>query len=185
MQYLQGDYLDSVRCIASALTHRILYPNQYLDGPSLPATVSPLPVVGRFLPGSAGDLALWSPVDGQFTVKSLYGGKTVSIAWGGQIGDILLPGDYDGDGRDEIGIWQPNSNTWWVRKLPSGPTIQYTFGTSTGIPLPADYDSDGRVDLAYWEPGEQRIYVSFDFGQSTGKTIVVPPHSIPIFVHMY
>jgi hypothetical protein len=107
------------------------------------------------------------------------------MAWGGREGDILLPGDYDGDGYDEVGIWQPHINTWWIRNMPSGPNLRFTFGTSSGIPLPADYDDDGKIDLAYWEPREHKIYVSFDFGQSVGRTITVPPHSIPAFVHMY
>jgi len=51
--------------------------------------------------------------------------------------------------------------------------------------LPADYDNDGRIDLAYWEPAERRIYISFDFGESVGRTVTVPPHSIPAFVNMY
>ena len=162
-----------------------LFPYKRIDGPSLPASVSPLPVVGRFLPGSSGDLAVWSPVNGQFELRSLHDGATASMAWGGKEGDILLPGDYDGDGYDEVGIWQPQINTWWIRNMPSGPNLRFTFGTSSGIPLPADYDNDGRIDLAYWEPKEHTIYVSFDFGKSVGRTIPVPPHSIPVFVNMY
>jgi len=162
-----------------------LFPNQRIDGPTLPFKESPLPVIGRFFPDSSGDLAVWSPVTGQFKAKSILGDNTASIKWGAREGDILLPGDYDGDGYDELGIWQPHSLTWWVRKLTSGPNFEYKFGTSSGIPLPADYDGDGQLDLAYWEPREYKIYVSFDKGQSIGRTIKVPPHSIPIFVHMY
>ena len=161
------------------------YPNRRIEGPGLPDESNPLPLAGRFLPGSNGDLAVWSPTTGEFTVRSIEGGQTESIKWGGRPGDVLLPGDYDGDGYDEIGIWQPHTNTWWVRSMPAGPNLQSGFGTETGIPLPADYDDDGRVDLAYWEPAEQSIYVSFDFGQSVGLTVPVPPHSIPIFVNMY
>ncbi|MGH8500702.1 MAG: FG-GAP repeat domain-containing protein, partial [Methylococcales bacterium] len=162
-----------------------LFPNQLIDGPSLPVATSPLPVVGRFLPGSSGDLAVWSPINGQFVTKSLSGNDTATMEWGGLEGDILLPGDYDGDGYDEVGIWQPHSNTWWVRNMPSGPNLQSHFGTASGIPLPADYDGDGRLDLAYWEPKQHKILVSFDFGQTVGRTIPVPPDSIPAFVHMY
>ena len=161
------------------------HPNQTIDGPSVPESQRALPVAGRFLPGSTGDLALWSPLTGEFTVQSVQDGATETMSWGGRPGDILLPGDYDGDGYDEVGVWQPHTNTWWVRAMPSGPNLHFTFGTSSSIPLPADYDDDGRLDLAYWEPAEQRIYVSFDFGQSVGRTISVPPHSIPAFVHMY
>jgi len=161
------------------------YPGLVLDGPTLPNIKNPLPVIGRFLPGSQGDLAVWSPSSGEFKVQSISSGKTVSIDWGGRPGDILLPGDYDGDGYDELGLWQPHSNTWWVKVMPAGPDLHFTFGSPTGIPLPFDYNGDGRLDLAYWEPAEYKIYISFDFGQSIGKTVEVPPHSIPIFVHMY
>jgi len=180
-----GDGFDSQLAYRQKSGQWFLYPNQRIDGPSLPAPKSPLPVVGRFLPGSIGDLAVWSPIDGQFKVISMNTGETAMMAWGGREGDILLPGDYDGDGYDEVGIWQPHSNTWWVRNMPSGPNLEFTFGTSTGIPLPTDYDGDGQIDLAFWEPKERKIYVSFDFGQSVGKVIQVPPHSIPAFVHMY
>ena len=59
-----------------------LFPNQLIDGPSLPASASPLPVVGRFLPGSSGDLAVWSPINGQFKVKSLDRDDTASNGMG-------------------------------------------------------------------------------------------------------
>jgi hypothetical protein len=161
------------------------YSKGQIDGPSLPDNSNPLPLAGRFLPGSNADLALWSPTTGKLVVRSIQDGRTESIDWGGRPGDVLLPGDYDGDGRDEIGIWQPHTNTWWVRTMPDGPNRRSGFGTATGIPLPADYDDDGRLDLAYWEPAEQKIYISFDFGESVGRTVTVPPHSIPAFVNMY
>jgi len=161
------------------------FPSQIIDGPSLPSNAGSLPVVGRFLPGSTVDLAVWSPLNGRFKLKSAAGGNTFSMEWGGQEGDVLLPGDYDGDGYDEVGIWQPHSGTWWVRKLPLGPNLRFNYGTSSGVPVPADYDGDGRIDLAYWEPEKHTIYVSFDLGQSTGVTITVPPDSIPVFVQMY
>jgi hypothetical protein len=161
------------------------YPGTELVGPTLPKYKSPLPVIGRFLPGSQGDLAVWSPISGEFKVQSIADGKTASLNWGGRPGDILLPGDYDGDGYDELAVWQPHTNIWWMKVMPAGPASHYTFGSPTGIPLPFDYNGDGRLDLAYWEPAEYKIYVSFDFGQSIGKTVEVPPHSIPIFVHMY
>ncbi|MBT8420263.1 MAG: VCBS repeat-containing protein, partial [Gammaproteobacteria bacterium] len=161
------------------------YPGKKIKGPSLPNGEHPLPVVGRFLPGSQGDLAVWSPVTGRFTVKSVQDSKSASINWGGRSGDIILPGDYDGDGYDEVGLWQPHTRTWWVRSMLQGTNRQFKFGTSSGIPIPHDYNDDGRLDLAYWEPFERKIYVSFDFGRSVGRTIEVPAYSLPIFVHMY
>ncbi len=180
-----SDGYDSQFAYRSTSGHWTLYPRQILDGPTLPKENSPLPVIGRFLPGSHANLALWSPITGEFRMQNTPDKKIFSVDWGGRPHDVLLPGDYDGDGYDELGLWQPHSNSWWVKVMPSGPELHFTFGSSTGIPLPFDYDDDGRLDLAYWEPGDQKIYVSFDFGKSIGKTVDVPAHSIPIFVHMY
>ncbi|MFC1694922.1 FG-GAP repeat domain-containing protein [Pseudomonadota bacterium] len=182
---LDNDGLDSQLSFGPGSGVWSIFPNRRIRGPSLPASTRPLPVVGRFLPGSSKNLAVWSPVTGHFKVQNSTDGETVSMTWGGRAGDILMPGDFDGDGVDEIGLWQPHNNTWWIRNMPSGPNLSYTFGSSTSIPIPADYDNDGRLDLAYWEPAKNEIYVSYDFGKSIGRTISVPPHSIPVFVHMY
>jgi hypothetical protein len=160
------------------------YSHRPLEGPSLPEWVSPLPVFGKFTPGSVGDLALWSPVNGQFELNTP-AGEVISFEWGGLEGDILLPGDFNGDGIDEVGIWQPHSLTWWIRDLSTGENRGFIYGTPSGIPLPADYNFDGILDLAFWEPSQNTIFVSFDFGESNGATISVPPNSIPVYVNMY
>ena len=88
-------------------------------------------------------------------------------------------------GIDEVGIWQPHSLTWWIRDLSTGENRGFIYGTPSGIPLPADYNSDGMLDLAFWEPSQNTIFVSFDYGESNGATISVPPNSIPVYVNMY
>jgi hypothetical protein len=145
----------------------------------------PIPFAGRFLEGSAGDLGLWSLRTGMIALRSLTTGRLVSFTWGGHDDDILVNGDYDGDGYDEIGVWQRNSHIWYWRHAPDGAVSHVTFGTDTSIPVPADYNHDGRVDLAYWEPRQQKIFVSFTQGRSIDLTVPVPPHSIPAFVNMY
>jgi hypothetical protein len=156
-----------------------------LAGPKVDEKQIPVPFVGRFLEGSAGDLGVWSLMDGMVNIKSLTTGKTASFRWGGTYDFILVPGDYDGVGRDEIGVYNQLNSTWYWRRLPDGPVAFAQFGTKTGVPVPWDYDGDGRLDLAYWEPRENKIYVSFDRGRTVGRVVKVPPHSMPAFVNMY
>ena len=144
-----------------------------------------LPFGGRFLEGSDGDLGLWSPVTGSLKLRGVKSGREVSVKWGGRDGDVFVPGDYTGDGYDEIAIWQRTNNTWYWRRAPDGTIGQATFGTATSVPAPWDYDHDGRIDLAYWEPVEGKIYVSFSVGKRVDLVVQVPPHSIPVFVQMY
>jgi hypothetical protein len=51
------------------------------------------------------------------------------VAWGTS-GDIPVPGDYDGDGDDDIAVFRPSSGYWFVQ---GGPTV--AFGTSGDLPV--------------------------------------------------
>lgn len=72
--------------------------------------------------------------------------------------DVVVPGDYDGDGKTDIATVRGSGGmiNWYV--LPSstgvfdgGPT--YTWGLSASdYPCPGDYDGDGRTDIAVWRP---------------------------------
>ena len=152
-----------------------------LTGPVVDAKDLPVPLTGKFLDASSADIGLWSK--GFVTLTSVSSGRTESFRWGGRDGDVLVPGDYDGDGRDEIAVWQRTNRTWYWRQAPKGPISQATFGTDTCIPIPADYDHDGTLDLAYWEPREGRILVSYTHGRSVDLTVTVPPHALPVFVN--
>jgi hypothetical protein len=144
----------------------------------------PLPIVGRFLAGSRGDLGLWSATTGHWVLQPTRGGEPVSFQLG-RSGDVLVPGDYDGDGRDEAAVFRPADGTWHIRRLADGTTGVRRFGTPGSVPIPADYNHDGVLDLAYWEPAEGRINVSYSGGESIDHTLSVPPDSVPAFVNWY
>src|ERR1043166_290453 len=72
--------------------------------------------------------------------------------------DVIVPGDYDGDGKADIATVRGSGGVinWYV--LPSstgvfdgGPT--YVWGNSgTDYVAQGDYDGDGRTDPAVWRP---------------------------------
>jgi plastocyanin/putative transposon-encoded protein len=60
-------------------------------------------------------------------------------------------GDFDGDGRTDVGVFRPSGGAWFVDG--SAGTDQTTgFGTSGDLPVPADYDGDGDIDVAVFRP---------------------------------
>ena len=182
---LDGDGRDSRLAYRSTTGEWFVYPGPAREGPSMPHDQLPLPLVGRFVRGSAGDWGVWSRRTGTFTLRALDGEAGPTVAWGESVGGVLVPGDYDGDGYDEIAVWRRPDSTWYVQEVPGGAVWRSRFGSATAVPLPADYDHDGRLDLAYWEPSAHKIHVSFDHGRSVGLEIRVPMHSIPAFVNMY
>ena len=163
----------------------LLGPFQRLYGPSAEPNDLPIPLAGRFLNTSNADLGLWILGKGTISLQSLNTGQKVTFTWANHGGDILVNGDYDGDGYDEIAVYQRPDHTWHWRHAPDGRISDATFGTPTSLPLPADYNHDGKLDLAYWEPSQQKIFVSYSHGRTIDLVVNVPPHSIPAFVNMY
>lgn len=71
--------------------------------------------------------------------------------------DIMVPGDYDGDGRGDIAIWRDSDGFWlWLRSSDNGFTGA-KFGQSGDEPIARDYDGDGITDLAYIRRMEGRL----------------------------
>jgi len=163
-----------------------LAPAQKLMGPTLDKSQFPLPFAGRFLQNSVGDLAVWGQTTSAFVIQSVTNGHRIEFQWGsGATTDVLVPADYDGDGYDEIALWNRINQFWYWRRPPDGPMTQFRFGTPTAVPVPFDYNHDGRVDPAYWEPKEEKIYVTFSDGRTVDRVIPVPPNAIPVFVNMF
>jgi len=54
----------------------------------------------------------------------------------GANGDIPVPGDYDGDGRNAAAVFRPSSSTWFAQRATGGTLIQQ-FGIAGDIPLPS------------------------------------------------
>jgi hypothetical protein len=59
----------------------------------------------------------------------------VFVNWGSP-GDVPVPGDYDGDGKDDPGIYR--NGTWWVLRSTSGIAVS-GFGVATDKPIPRAY----------------------------------------------
>jgi len=73
--------------------------------------------------------------------------------------DMVIPGDWDGDGKTDIATLRNNGGQieWNIRPSSTGmgtgfsPT--YIFGASAiDYPVPGDYDGDGRLDAAVFRP---------------------------------
>jgi hypothetical protein len=47
-----------------------------------------------------------------------------------------VPGDYDGDGRDDQAVYR--NGTWWLNQSTAG-TAAAAFGLSSDKPLPTRY----------------------------------------------
>lgn len=66
----------------------------------------------------------------------------------------ILPGDYNGNGSEDTGVWRPNAccgspdpGMWHIYQQFSA-----QWGLPTDIPVPGDWDSDSSDDVAVYRP---------------------------------
>jgi hypothetical protein len=131
-------------------------------------TTSPLASMARYsdFDGDAhSDVTYFRPVSSNSgtwaTLKSSTNFTTSSsVAWG-QIGDIPVTGDYDGDGKTDAAVFRPSTGVWYIKESSTNNTtsLSYTWGASTDIPVPGDYDGDGRTDIAVYRPSTGMWYI--------------------------
>ncbi|MCB9548371.1 MAG: VCBS repeat-containing protein [Myxococcales bacterium] len=81
---------------------------------------------------------------------------------------LPVVGDFDGDGRDDLGAWRPLDGAWFARRPDGLPVVDgVRLGQAGDVPLPADYDGDGRADLAVYRPSTGQWFAR----RATGEVI--------------
>ena len=80
--------------------------------------------------------------------------------WGAP-GDRPVPGDYDEDGKIDLGVYRPSTGRWFIllssTNYTSWCTIQW--GTTGDVLVPNDYDGDQKTDLAVYRPSNGTWYI--------------------------
>jgi FG-GAP-like repeat len=95
----------------------------------------------------------------------------VTVA-GGTTALIPVPGDYDGDGRMDVAVFEPVSASWYIEAEGysyDGPPVQ--FGWHGTRPVVGDYDGDGTTDLAVYDPVGHDWYI-----RAPGFDVTAPIH---------
>ncbi len=86
-------------------------------------------------------------------------------------GAAYLPvvGDWNGDGTDTIGAFDPQTATWYLRNSnsPGAPDViaPFAYGSPGWIPVVGDWDGDGRDSIGVFDPATAVWYLKNDNSQ--------------------
>ncbi len=91
--------------------------------------------------------------------------------------DIVAPGDYDGDGKFDLGVFRGGGADrngpalFFVRRSTDNTTQVTQFGLGSDLIVPGDYDGDGRTDFAVVRTGT--LYYWYIMNSSDNSVRVV------------
>jgi hypothetical protein len=107
-----------------------------------------VPVAGNFVRGAAAEVAVFRR-GATATFRIQRTGRRAKVVRFGQSTDQPVVGDWDGDGRTDLGVRTPGTRTFALR-TPAGVT-PVVLGNPRDLPIAGDWDGDGR-----WEVGVRR-----------------------------
>ena len=116
------------------------------------------------------DVAVWRPSSGVWYVnRSLDNGFNAAEFGGAAFGDVVVPGNFDGDKKIDYAVYR--NGIWYIMNSSNGSVRTVQFGLASDKPVPGDYDGDGRTDIAVWRPADATWYIlrssdgAFDYRQ--------------------
>jgi len=121
------------------------------------------PVTGDFDGDGKTDIAIYRPGTGQWFILKSSSGYSYSdcmvVTWGNlSFNDQPIVGDFDGDGKADIGVYRPGTGQWLILQSSAGYSysscIAITWGDSafSDQPVVGDFDGDGKADIAVYRP---------------------------------
>ena len=133
------------------------------------------PASGDFNDDGHAELVLLDRERGRFhrldvQISSLTLSVEEVLAWG-RPGTLPVIGDWDGDGSDQYGLFQPWNGRFKLRSTGGGATtIHFTTASEDRQPLAGDWDSNGTVTLGLHHASSSTYLLANALG--AGTTVV-------------
>jgi len=76
--------------------------------------------------------------------------------------DVVVYGDWDGDGITTLGVFRPSTNTWYLKNAnnSAAPVVStFTYGLPGDIPVVGDWDGNGTDTIGVFRPTTGRFFL--------------------------
>jgi glucose/arabinose dehydrogenase len=117
-------------------------------------------VVGDWDGDGDDTVGLYDRTTGIFHLKNSLTGSGFDLTWRLEVAGVsnsgLLPlaGDWDGDGADTVGVYNPGTSIFYLdhAREDALPSLEFQFGNRGSLPVAGDWDGDGHDGIGLYEP---------------------------------
>jgi uncharacterized protein YkwD len=133
------------------------------------------PLVGDWNGDGKDTVSIWRQSEGKVYVMNVLGTNGGSLGAAdfsfafGNPGDKAFTGDFDGDGRDSIGLYRSSTGFVYFRNpLSTGvASSSFFYGDPGDQILAGDWDGDGDDTVAVYRPSNRKFYVNLNNAAGT------------------
>lgn len=129
-----------------------------------------VPLVGDFDGDGRDSVSIWRTSEGRVYIINELGADGEGLGAADYFFDLdstsFIPfvGDFNGDGTDTIGYYDPANSTVSLRNTNSAgePDVTFSYGDTGDRIIVGDWDGDGDDTVGAYRPSNGRLYLNFE-----------------------
>ncbi|MEZ5191498.1 MAG: VCBS repeat domain-containing M23 family metallopeptidase [Nocardioides sp.] len=172
-----GPHLHFEERVDGVVVHPYFHGVSFEFGTSLRSqNCADAPLAGNFIGDARAELVVYRRAPHSLFIVRRQSGREVAHQFGTSKDDPVI-GDWDGNGRANLGIRSPLTRTFSLRTATG--TTQITFGGAAAKPVGGDWDGDGTWEIGVWQPKRAQFRLRASDG-SVSKVAFGTPASTPV-----
>lgn len=136
-------------------------------------------------PGASGGPTFFRQFRSGLPFQAANNEYVTSFHWG-NVGDIPVSGDWNGDGFDTLGLFRPSTGQWFLTddpyfaNSPGAPLTVLSFASPGDIPVTGDWTGTGTETPGVFRQGRWYFVTSLHSGAADMSTLFGNPGDAPV-----